>query len=93
MWVVPIRSHSAIPEMDINSFLTCVQHYDIISHEICPFLSLDSLQGPFPNPITSMYILKHTIHADGSQMGDIVPLQQLQNYVKLMPCFGKKADS
>ena len=77
--------------MDVNSFLTYVQRYDIISQRNPSFS--ESGQGPFPDPITSMYILKRATRADGSRMGDIVPLRQLRNYVELTPCFGKKADS
>ena len=39
-----------------------------------------------------MYVLKRACQADGSIMGDIVPLVQLRTLVDLVPRFGKKAN-
>ncbi len=39
-----------------------------------------------------MYVLKRACRADGSIMGDIVPLAQLRTLVDLVPRFGKKAN-
>ena len=39
-----------------------------------------------------MHLLKHACQADGSIMGDIVPLAQLQTLVDLIPRFGKQAN-
>ena len=39
-----------------------------------------------------MYLFKHSTQADGSCMGDIIPLGQLRAAIKLTPSFGKQAD-
>ena len=39
-----------------------------------------------------MHLLKHAHRADGSIMGDIVPLAQLRTLVDLVPHFGKQAN-
>jgi hypothetical protein len=39
-----------------------------------------------------MYILKRSTRSDGSRVGDIVPITQLQAFVHLVPRFGQKAD-
>ena len=44
------------------------------------------------DPVTGMYMLKRALRADGSRIGDIVPLSRLRIPVEIIPRFGKKAD-
>lgn len=39
-----------------------------------------------------MFILKRVMRADGTLMGDIIPLEQLCSHADLVPRFGPKAD-
>ena len=49
--------------------------------------------GNFPEASTGMYVLKQSIWADGSQMGDIIPLSHIHTGVDLAPKFMHVADS
>lgn len=49
-------------------------------------------RGPYLEPSTGMYLLKHARRTDGSIMGDVVPLAQLRTLVDLVPRFGKTAN-
>jgi hypothetical protein len=48
-------------------------------------------KGPYPGPSTGMHLLKCARRTDRSNMGDIVPLAQLQTLVDLVLRFGKQA--
>ena len=65
------------------------QRFDIVPQLNPPF---SARHGPYPDPVTSMYLLKRATWADGSRMGDIIPLGQLRSAIELTPSFGKKAD-
>ena len=65
------------------------QRFDIVP-QLNPLFS--ARHGPYPDPVTSMYLLKRATRADGSRMGDIIPLGQLRSAIELTPSFGKKAD-
>jgi hypothetical protein len=49
-------------------------------------------RGPYPEPKSSMYILKRARRAKGELIGDILPLQQVRTPVDLTPCFGNVAN-
>ena len=71
-------------------FLTYAQRFKIVPQQYS--LTMPSPRGAFPNPITKMYIVKRSHHADGSRMGDIVPLTNLRAPADLIPLFHLKAD-
>lgn len=88
LWIVPPKLGRLA--FGTEKFLAYVQRFDIVP-QLNPSFSARS--GPYPDPITSMYLLKCSTRADGSRMGDIIPLGQLRSPVELTPSFGKKADS
>ena len=49
-------------------------------------------QGPYPEPASQMFVLKHALHQDGSIIGDVISLSWLRALVELTPVFGEKAD-
>ena len=71
-------------------FLAYIERLDIVPQA-------ESLDSAFrrvgPDPVTNMLVLEHARRADGSYLGDIVPLSHLRGPVQLMPVFGDKADS
>jgi hypothetical protein len=88
MRVVPQNGLTPIPGTE--SFLAYIQRFDIVP-QLNPKFSV-SHQGPYPDPATTMFVLKRATRADGSRMGDIIPLRQIRSAVELTPCFGSKAD-
>jgi hypothetical protein len=88
--VVPLKGHK--PPPGTESFLTYVQRFDI-APQINPSFSTTGSAGQFPEPSSSMYLLKRSTRADGSRLGDVVPLGQLRVLMDLIPHFGAKADT
>jgi hypothetical protein len=88
MRAVPIQSDRSPPWA--SSFLAYVQRFDIVPQINPSFLARP---GPFPDPVTSMYLLRRSTRADGSRLGDVVPLDQMQAPLDLIPNFGAKADN
>ena len=41
--------------------------------------------GPFPEPASSLFVLKWALWADGTYLGDIIPLTQVHTYADLVP--------
>jgi hypothetical protein len=76
-------------QVGTEEFLAYVQRFDIVP-QLNP--SFSARPGPYPDPTTSMYLLKRSTRADESRLGDIVPLRQLRGPIELTPSFGKKAD-
>lgn len=70
-----------------DHFLSYVQHFDIVPQ--CTPQSTTRL--PCPEPSSSLYILKRAKRADGSIIGDVVPLCQLRGLVNLTPRFHEAA--
>ncbi|KAJ7826831.1 hypothetical protein B0H13DRAFT_2241080 [Mycena leptocephala] len=71
-----------------DEFLAYVQRFNVV-HQIHP---VTKVSGPFREPTTGMYQLKRARRADGSPMGDVVPLERLRAKVELSPRHGKTAD-
>jgi hypothetical protein len=71
-----------------DEFLAYVQRFNVV-HQIHP---VTKVSGPFREPATGMYQLKRARRADGSPMGDVVPLERLRAKVELSPRHGKTAD-
>lgn len=45
------------------------------------------------DPVTGMHVVKRAKHANGSPVGDIVPLRQVRSFINLIPQFGAAADA
>ena len=62
--------------------------------EIIPQPAFDgsTSQGMYPDPITTQYIVKRSTRADGSCLGDIIPLLQTRILTPLVPQYGIQAD-
>jgi len=81
---------NAVPD----HFLTYVQRFDVVP-QVNPSTTGRTGQSPrgcYPEPNSSLYILKRAKRADTSIIGDIVPLHQLRALVDLTPCFGETAN-
>ena len=63
-----------------NQFLAYVRRYDIINQQN-------------PNPNGGLYLLKKATRANGEQIGDIVPLEQIRALVDLTPRFSSTANA
>ena len=74
-----------------NSFLAYVQRFDIVPQARSS--SSNTGRGNFPEASTGMYVLKRSIRADGSRMGDIIPLSHIRTGIDLSPRFMAAADS
>ena len=72
-----------------DRFLAYVQHFDVIPQ---PSAVGSSLKGQFPEPASSLYLLKRAKRTDGSLIGDIIPLDQIRALADLIPQFGQKAN-
>jgi hypothetical protein len=48
--------------------------------------------GPI-NPATGMHTLKHAKHADGSPVGNFIPLNQLCAFISVIPQLGDVVDA
>lgn len=74
-------------------FLAYIQRFDIIP-QLNPLISGSTTQrGQYPDPSSGMYVVKKATRSNGTPIGDIVPLNQLQSLVDLTPRFGAKADT
>ena len=49
-------------------------------------------KGPYPEPISGLYLLKCSKWSNKPVMGDIIPLNQIQALADLIPYFGQKAN-
>jgi len=49
-------------------------------------------RGHYPEPSSSLFVLKRARKSNGTQVGGIIPVQQVRALVDLVPRFGKKAD-
>ena len=81
-WIIPL-SHRYAEEMGqylYNRFLAYVRRYDIVN-QLNPELN------------SGLHLLKKATRANGEQIGDIVPLDQIRALVDLTPRFGSKANA
>jgi hypothetical protein len=70
-----------------DCFLTYIQRFDIVP-QAGP---LSAARAPRPEHSASLYVLKRAKRADGSIVGDVVPLHQLRALVDLVPRFCESA--
>ena len=88
MRVVPLKGFSQDPISDI--FLTYMQRFDVIPQINQKF---SSRAGSFPEPASTLFVLKRALRGDGTPLGDIIPLTQVRGLADLVPRFGTKADA
>lgn len=80
--------HEALPDR----FLGYVQRLDIVSQTNLALSGSRGGRGSYPDPVTSMYVVKHATWANGTPIGGIVPLHEIRALANLVPRFGDKAD-
>jgi hypothetical protein len=76
-----------------DRFLTYVQRFDIIPQINSKLSGLTTAKGPYPDPVSTMYQLKHAKGGNCTLLGDVVPLDQVRTLVVLTPWFGDQADT
>jgi hypothetical protein len=75
--------------IDINfPYLMYCQRMDIVPQVVAQGRTAEKVA----DPVTGMYIPRRALRADGSRIGDVVPLSRLRVPVELIPHFGKQAD-
>ena len=77
------------PIWALNVYLVYAECFEIIPQ---PAFYGSTSQGMYPDPITTQYIVKCSTRADGSCLGDIIPLLQTQILTPLVPQYGVQAD-
>ncbi|TFK70651.1 hypothetical protein BDN72DRAFT_896229 [Pluteus cervinus] len=75
----------------LEAFVVYARRFDIVP-QVNPEVSQTTVRGPYPEPDTSLYVLRRALGSGGVPTGDIVPLIQLRASVNLIPRFGPKAD-
>jgi hypothetical protein len=70
-------------------YLAYCQRLDIVPQTVVPGQTAERVA----DPVSGMFIVKRALRADGTRVGDIVPLSRLRVPVELIPRFGKKADA
>ncbi|KAF5321441.1 hypothetical protein D9619_000085 [Psilocybe cf. subviscida] len=75
-----------------DCFLAYVQRFDIVPQINKSVSGSVTQRGPYPEPDSSLYLLKRAHRTCGSRIGDIVPVRQIRELVELIPRFGEKAD-
>ena len=56
-----------------------------------PQVSHPASRGSFPEPNSSLYVLKRAKRTNLSLMGNVIPLDQIRALIDLTPCFGDVA--
>lgn len=75
-----------------DRFLTYIHRFDVVPQTNAAVSGSRTARGPYPDPISSMYIVKRGRRSDNTLIGGIIPLQQVRTLVDLVPRFGSKAD-
>ena len=74
-----------------SMFLAYVQRFETVPQNLN--LTTPSPRGAYPDPVTRMYFLKRSLRADGSRMGDVIPVANLRAPADIIARFQKKADT
>lgn len=78
--------------MTDDCFLAYVRRFDIVPQINEPMSGSATRRGPYPDPVSSLFILNRARRSDGSLVGDIIPVRQIRELVELVPRFGARAD-
>lgn len=73
--------------MDVN--LIYAERFEIIPQ---PTSYGSVLRGACPDPVTGLYMMKRSSRANGSRLGDVIPLSQARIPAPLVPRYGVRAD-
>jgi hypothetical protein len=82
------RNSAAIPAS--NMFLAYVHRFEIVPQN--RDRSGPPQRGAYPEYASQLYVLKRSLRADGSRLGDVIPLENLSAPADLIPRFHGKAD-
>ena len=77
------------PMWPVNIFLAYAERFDIVPH---PTFYGSTTRGTCPDPITGQYVVKRSTRANGTCLGDVVPLSQARIPAPLVPWYGVRAD-
>jgi hypothetical protein len=77
------------PVWSSNVYLVYAERFEIIP-QAASYGSTS--RGTFPDPITGQYVVKRSTRADGSRLGDVIPLLQARIPTPLVPRYGVRAD-
>ena len=77
------------PVWSINMYLMYAERFEIIPQ---PAAYGSTSRGTYPDPITGQYVIKCSTRANGSRLGDIIPLSQARIPTPLVPRYGVQAD-
>src|ERR1700733_7026793 len=87
-----VTPSGTVPIRMTESFLTYVQWFDIVPQINHKLSGSTTRKGLYPDPASSMFMMKRAWRQDDSILGDIIPLVQLRALVELTPIFGEAAD-
>jgi hypothetical protein len=82
------RNSAPIPAS--NMFLVYVHRFEVVPQN--RDRSVPPQRGAYPEYVSQMYVLKRSLRADGSRLGDVIPLENLSAPADLIPRFHGKAD-
>lgn len=75
-----------------DHFLIYARRFDIVPQVNSGITGSSTSRGLYPEPTSSLYILRRAQRASGDLVGDIIPLHQVRVSVELIPRFGTEAD-
>lgn len=76
-----------------DHFVAYVQRFDIVPQVNAMMSGSLRQRGPYREPATNMYILERARRADGTFLGDVVPLSWIRSLVDLAPRLRETADT
>ena len=77
------------PVWSTSVFLTYTEHFEIIPQ---PTSYGSVLRGACPDPVTGLYVMKRSVRANGTRLGDVIPLLQARIPAPMVPRYGVRAD-
>lgn len=87
--IIP-RSSDPLP-FPFHQFLTYARRYDIVP-QANPGISGLLRKDIYPEPDSSLFLLRRAMRTSGVPIGDIMPLQQIRALADLIPNFGTEAN-
>jgi len=77
------------PMWSANVYLTYAERFEIIPQSTSYG---STTRGICPDPVTGQYVVKRSTRANGSRLGDVIPLLQARIPAPLVPRYGVRAD-
>jgi len=77
------------PVWSINVYLMYAERFEIIPQ---PTSYSSTSRGICPDPVTGQYVMKRSTRANGTRIGDVIPLLQARIPAPLVPRYGVQAD-